>query len=184
VARFFLFLLFLGAVAGAFYGGMYFQKRMPNVFGDPAPAAPTPIPTPLADLQAAFESKRNAVDANPQQWVTENAPAGGSNEERANAVAAKDAESLYLYGRALMLTGNHRDALAAFETALGKARTEPQAKLSLDAETRIGAAAAALRLKNQDAALTPLEVRQAEEKAMRLLEEGISMKTPTPTPVP
>jgi len=81
-----------------------------------------------------------------------------------------------------MLTGNHRDALAAFETALGKARTEPQTRLSLDAETRIAAAAAALRLKNQDAALTPLEVRQAEEKAMRVLEEGVSMKIPTPTP--
>lgn len=178
VARFFLFLLFLGAVAGAFYGGMYFQKRMPNAFGDAAPATPTP--TPVADLQTAFESKRNAVDANPQQWVTENAPAGRSNEERANALAAKDTESLYLYGRALMLTGNHRDALAAFETALSKAGT--QAKLSLEAETRIGAAAAALRLKNQDAALTPFEVRQAEEKAMRVLEEGISMKIATPTP--
>lgn len=180
VARFFLFLLFLGAVAGAFYGGMYFQKRMPNAFGYSAPATPTP--TPVTDVLAAFESKRNAVDTNPQQWVTENAPAGQSNEERANALAARDAESLYLYGRALMLTGNHRDALVAFETALGKARTEPQAKLSLDAETRIAAAAAALRLKNQDAALTALEVRQAEEKAMRVLEEGISMKTATPAP--
>jgi len=182
VVRFFLFLLVVGVVAAAFYGGMNYQKRMQAANATLAPA--TPSPTPETDLRAAFEIKRNAVDANPRQWVNDNIPLGHSNEERANALAAKDAESLYLYGRAQMLVGNHRDALAAFEAALGKAGTEPQTKLSLETETRIAAAAAALRLKNQDAALSPLEVREAEEKAMLLLEEGISMKTPTPTPAP
>ena len=178
--RFFLFLLFVGAAAGAFYGGMRYQQRMQAAVAASAPATPTP--TPETNLRAEFESKRNAVDANAQQWVNDHAPVGNSNEERANALAAKDAESIYLYGRALMQTGNHRDAMAAFEAALSKARTEPPAKLSLEAETRLAAAAAALRLKNQDTALTPLEARQAEEKAMRLLEEGISIKTPTPAP--
>ncbi|MDX6613401.1 MAG: family protein phosphatase [Blastocatellia bacterium] len=178
--RFLLFLLFIGAVAGAFYGGVRYQQRMQAAVANTAVATPTPAPE--MNLRAEFESKRNAVDVNPQQWVTDHAPAGTSNEERANALAAKDAETIYLYGRALMLTGNHRDAMAAFEAALGKARTESPAKLSLEAETRLAAAAAALRLKNQDTALSPLEARQAEEKAMRLLEEGISIKTATPAP--
>jgi hypothetical protein len=57
-----------------------------------------------------------------------------------------------------------------------------QPPLSLEAETRLAAADAALRLKNQDGALTPLEARQAEEKAMRVLEEAINLKLETPAP--
>jgi len=138
-------------------------------------AAAIPAITPEINPRAEFESKRKAVDANPQKWVTDNAPAGLSNEERANNLDTKDAESLYLYGRALMLTGNHRDAVAAFEAALKKASTG-SSPLSLEAETRLAAADAALRLKNQDGALTPLEARQAEERAMRVLEEAINLK--------
>lgn len=182
VVRFFLFLLFVGAAAGAFYGGIYYQKRMQAaaVRSAPAPVATTAETNPRAE----FESKRNAVDANPRQWVNDNQPVGTSNEERATVLAAKDTESLYLYGRALMLVGNHRDALAAFEAALNKARAEPATKLSLESETRMAAAAAALRLKTESAALNPDEAKQAEEKAMRVLEEAISLKTQAPAATP
>jgi protein phosphatase len=178
--RFLLFLLFVGAIAGAFYGGLYYQKRMQAEALNSAAAIPAV--TPEINPRAEFESKRNAVDADPQKWVTDNAPPGLSSEERANNLGTKDAESLYLYGRALLGIGKNREAVAAFEAALSKARTGLQPPLSLEAETRLAAADAALRLKNQDGALTPLEARQAEENAMRVLEEAINLKFETPSP--
>ena len=57
------------------------------------------------------------------KWLTEHLPsASGSPANSTQGVArpidSKDPEFLYLYGRALMLTGNHKDAIQAFELAL------------------------------------------------------------------
>ena len=60
--------------------------------------------------------------ANPQKWLDDrNSKAGVSKP-----TDSKDPEFLYLYGRALMLTGNHREAMQAFELALNNLRTEPK----------------------------------------------------------
>lgn len=184
LVRFFVFLLIIGASAGGFYGGMYYQKNQ-ALWGLRLPgAAPTPeaTPSPLeTDSRPEFERKRSVVDANPRQWISDNFPSGHSNEESANALAAKDPESLYLYGRALMLEGNHRDAITAFEMALSKVGTGAN-KLSLEDETRIASAAAALRLRDQETALNPQDAKAAEEKAMRALEDAINLKVQTPAP--
>lgn len=148
VVRFFLFLLFLAAVGGAFYGGMRYQKMREG-----ATSAATPQPSPAADTRAFFDSKRAAVDANPQKWLAENLPVGSKPAD------SKDPEFLYLYGRALMLTGNHRDASLAFDMAIANLRAEPQASLPLGAEVKLAQAAAALKLSdNQKAALLVEEV--------------------------
>lgn len=180
LVRFLVFLLLLGAAAGGFYGGMWYQKNQP-FFGQPNPA-PTPTATPAVDTRAEFQTKRAALDANPQKWIDDNLPAQLAKEQVATAADLKDPEFLYLYGRALMLTGKHREALAAFESALTNVRPEPERKLSLEAETRIATAAAALQLKNSDATLSLQDAKAAEEKAMRALEGAINLKAPTPAP--
>ena len=178
--RFLVFLLLLGAAAGGFYGGMWYQKNQP-FFGQPS-ATPTPAATPAVDTRVEFQTKRNALDANPQKWIDDNLPAQLAKEQVATAADLKDPEFLYFYGRALMLTGKHREALPAFESALTNVRAEPDRKLSLEAETRIATAAAALQLKNSDANLSLQDAKAAEEKAMRALEGAINLKVQPPAP--
>src|SRR5439155_16551933 len=121
--RFFVFLLFAGVAAGAFYAGMRYQQGQLFPSFLPAPAAASqPSPTPSAlDNAAAFEQKRIAVDSDPKKWL--------ANVTLPKATESKDPEFLYLYGRALMLTGNHRDAIQAFELAVNNLRTESNGHL-------------------------------------------------------
>jgi|GEM_PF-889179 len=183
VMRFFLFLFFIAAVAGAFYGGAYYQKRMQALTANTTAAAPVSTPTP--DTPAEFETKRSAVDANPQKWMDDNLQTEMRNSGVNLPGDMVNPESLYLYGRALMLTGRHQDAVGIFEKALTAAvATDPSRKLSLAAETRMALAAAELRLKNQDPNISVQDSRLAEERAMRLLEESINLKTEHPTPTP
>jgi protein phosphatase len=171
VLRFFVFLLFLGVAGGAFYAGMRYQqgRLFPAYLPSPG-AVPQVTPTPAAvDTAAAFEQKRAAVDANPQKWLTEvNLP---------NVTDSKDPETLYLYGRALMLTGNHRDAMHAFELAVNNLRTESSGRLPFGAEVKLAQAAAALKLKNQPPGARSQEDLMAEQKAAHTLDEVLGMKS-------
>ena len=171
VLRFFVFLLFLGVAAGAFYAGMRYQqgRLFPSFL--PAPtAASQPSPTPFAlDSAAAFEQKRAAVDSDPQKWL--------ANVTLPKATESKDPEFLYLYGRALMLTGNHRDAVQAFELAVSNLRTESSAHLPFGAEVRLAQAAAALKQMKQSPAGRSQEGLMAEQKAARALDEVLGLKT-------
>lgn len=173
VLRFFVFLLFLGVAGGAFYAGMRYQqgRLFPSLL--PAPIA-TPQPSPVSqpsDSGAAFAQKRAAVDSNPKEWLADNAKEGA-----AKATESKDAEFLYLYGRALMLTGNHREAIQAFELALNNLRTEPKGNLPLDTEVRLAEAAAALKL-NPSTAPRSQEVLMAEQKAAQIIDELLNLKS-------
>jgi protein phosphatase len=173
VLRFFVLLLFLGVAGGAFYGGMRYQqgRLFPSLLPPPAVAAqPTPAPV-VVDTTAAFEQKRAAVDANPEKWLSE--------VTLPKATDSKDPEFLYLYGRALMLTGNHRDAMQAFELAVNNLRTENSGRLPFGAEVKLAQAAAALKLKNQPPGGKSQEVLLAEEKAARALDEVLGVKSET-----
>jgi len=170
VLRFFVFLLFLGVAAGAFYAGLRYQqgRLFPSLL--PAPSGvsqPSPTP-PVADNSAAFEQKRAAVDADPKKWLTQ--------VTLPKATDSKDPEFLYLYGRALMLTGNHRDAMQAFELAVNNLRTESSGHLPFGAEVKLGQAAAALKLKNQSPSGKSQEGLLAEQKAARALDEVLGLK--------
>jgi hypothetical protein len=102
VRRFFGFIFVLALVGAAFYGGMRYQEiRRYLGFSGPA-VSPSPSPTP--DTQASFAAKRAAVDADAPKWLAENVEAGSK------PLDSKDPEFLYLYGRALMRTGNYKDA--------------------------------------------------------------------------
>jgi protein phosphatase len=161
VLRFFVFLLFIAVAGGAFYGGIRYQKSLP------VENAATPQPSP-DDRAAAFEKKRAAVDADSQKWIAENQVIG------TKALDSKDPEFLYLYGRALMLNGNQREAIQAFDLALANLRTESKAKLTLDQELKLAAAAAALKSKSK---APSQEATMAEQKAVRTLDELLGLKT-------
>jgi serine/threonine protein phosphatase PrpC len=153
VLRFFVFLLFLAVAGGAFYGGMRYQKLR-----EAQTATSNTQPTPSPDTsRASFESKRAAVDADPQKWLTDNLQVGSRPTD------SKDPEFLYLYGRALMLTGNHRDASMAYDMAIANLRAEPKTSLPLGAEIKLAQAAAALQLRD-------------DQKASLLLDEVVGIK--------
>jgi serine/threonine protein phosphatase PrpC len=166
VLRFFLFLLFVGVAAGAFYAGIRYQQG--RLFPSQVAASqPTPTPSPLDG--AAFEQKRSAVDANPQKWL--------ADVTLPKATDSKDPEFLYLYGRALMLTGNHRDAMQAFELAVNNLRTESSGHLPFGSEVKLAQAAAALKLKKQSPAVSSQEGLMAEQKAAHALDDVLGLKS-------
>ena len=168
VLRFFVFLLFIAVAVAGFYGGMRYQREQPASQNAP------PQVSPAAPDNAAFEQKRAAVDSDPQKWLA------GNLREGTKPTDSKDPEFLYLYGRALMLGGNHREAMQAFELALNNLRTESKAKLPLDAEVKLAEAAAALKLKNQPGAGRTQEASMAEQRAARLLDELLGLKSEAP----
>ena len=169
VLRFFVFLLLIGVAVAAFFGGMRYQKDLSGV----APNV-VPQPSPVAPDNSAFEQKRAAVDTDPKKWLAENVKEGTKPAE------SKDPEFLYLYGRALMLTGNHREAMNAFELALNNLRTETAAKLPLATEVKLAEAAAALKLKDQPATGRTQEALLAEQRAARVLDELLGLKSAAP----
>ena len=162
VRRFFGFILVLALVAAAFYAGLRYRDIRQAISGTGA----TPQPTPTPDARAAFETKRAAVDANPQQWLAENVPAGSKPLEW------KDPEKLYLYGRALMLTGNHKDAADAFNLAIANLRSEHKGPLSLNAEIKLAQASAVLK----QSKITSPAAANAQQQAAAILDELLGTK--------
>jgi serine/threonine protein phosphatase PrpC len=171
--RFFVFLLFIAIAAGAFYGGMRYQQQRTATQTLPAP---TPSVTPD---NSAFASKRAAVDADPQRWLNDSVQAQMTKEGVGKPTDSKDAEFLYLYGRAQMLTGNHREADQAFEAALNNVRAVNNPTLSLDTELKLASASAALKMNRANAPRSQ-ETSMAEDKAIRVLDETLGLKSPAP----
>ncbi len=172
--RAFLWLLLIVAIgAGAFYGGMYFQRQRAES-APQAAATPTPQPTPV-DTIREFETKRQQVDKDPANMVKtlrDEAAAKGVQ----NPLDSTDPEYLYLYGRALMLMGDNQTAMPVFERAIAilKANTSPLHD-KLRVESRLAALAVALRLRR----LQP----DAEQRAMSAFDELINQgATPIESP--
>lgn len=163
VRRFFGFIFIVALVAAAFYAGLRYHEIRQAITGNLA----TPQATPTPDARASFESKRAAVDANPQQWLAENVTAGSK------PLDSKDPEFLYLYGRALMLTGAHKDAGDAFNLAIANLRAEHKGSLPLNAEIKLAQAAAALK---QTSATSPPAAASAQQQAATILDELLGTK--------
>ncbi|HYV24213.1 MAG TPA: PP2C family serine/threonine-protein phosphatase [Pyrinomonadaceae bacterium] len=173
ILRFFVFLLFLAAAVGAFYGGMRYQQQQTAT---QTAVSPTPVGTPD---NSAFASKRAAVDADPQKWLNDSAQAQMTKEAIAKATDSKDPEFLYLYGRAQMLTGNHREADQAFAAALNHVRAGNNTTLSLDTELKLASASAALKMNKANAPRSQA-ASMAEDKAISVLDETLGLKSPAP----
>jgi serine/threonine protein phosphatase PrpC len=162
-----LLLLFAGIAAGAFYGGMYFQRQRTESAPQPI-ATPLPTPTPV-DTIREFENKRQQVDKDPANMVKtmrDEATAKGAQDP----LNSTDPEFLYLYGRALMLMGDNLNAMTAFEHAIAnlKENTSPLHD-KLRVESRLAAMGVALKIRF----LQP----QAGERAIRAFDELINKGT-------
>ncbi|PYS21804.1 MAG: hypothetical protein DMF72_15800 [Acidobacteria bacterium] len=175
VLRFFVFILFLAVAAGAFYGGMRYQRRRTaqNAIAQPTPSASDPTLTNA--------SKRAAVDVDPRKWMNDNVQPQLAKENITKPADSKDPEFLYLYGRSLMLTGSHHEAMQAFELALNNLRANSKGSLPLETEIRLADAAAGLRISKESATPRSQEASIAEEKAIGTLEEILGL-TNQPSP--
>jgi len=171
--RFFVFLLFIGIAAGAFYAGMIYQRQRHAIM---ATANPQPSPSPVS----AFAGKRAAVDADPQKWINDNLQTQLAKEAITKPIDSKDPEFLYLYGRALTLTGDHRAASEAFTSAISNVRSDSQPTLSLESELKMADAAAALKLDKASTSSPSQQTAMAEEKAIRILDETLGLKREAP----
>jgi serine/threonine protein phosphatase PrpC len=165
VLRFLIFLLFIAVAGGAFYGGMKYQTMRT------ASVQAVPVVESSSTSDAARAAARDAVDTDPRKWLENH------KQAIANAADSKDPEFLYLYGRALMLTGEHQKAIQAFEQALNNLRVESKGKLPLDVELRLASASAALKSKAKSP--SP-EALAAEQKAMSTLDELLNLKSQAP----
>lgn len=166
-------LLLFGASVLAFYGGMRYQQTLP-VPGLTSAAVPAsaPAPTPV-ELTATDFERRREVDRAPTAMVSRMASDSGGQP-----LNSTDPEFLYLYGRALLLSGQSQEALKAFETSIARINenmTPERGQLKIEA--RFATAAAAL--KSNDAA--------AARSAAAALDDVIEARTGTvptgPSPV-
>ena len=162
VRRFFAFIFFLVVVGAAFYAGLRYREIRQAITNEVG--TPQPIPTP--DTRASFETKRATVDADPQKWLADNVTAGSK------PLDSKEPEFLYLYGRALMQTGNHKDATDAFNLAIANLPAEQKTSLPLSAQIKLAHAAAALK---QNATASPAAAG-AKQEAAAVLDELLGMK--------
>lgn len=140
IARFFFFLiLVLGVAAAAFYGGIYKQRRDNQLAADQAAAIPSPTPIqPASD----FDRRRQEVDEAPAKMA-----ARMSRDQGGSPLASNDPQFLYLYGRAMLLSGKYIDANAAFTRAAEILKPgAPRDPLYI--ELRMAAAVAALKSGN------------------------------------
>jgi serine/threonine protein phosphatase PrpC len=119
-------LLVLGLIAAAFYAGARLKERVPFL----ASEAKTPEPTVVAPKQveepfAKFERARREVDKDPRAWLASEVTKELVSSAVQNPLESSNAEFLYLYGRANLLSGNPEEAGKAFEATLAK--TDPNA---------------------------------------------------------
>lgn len=164
VRRFFGFIFVVVLLAAAFYAGMRYQA-IRQFLGLTTAGSIPPAATPTPDTRAAFDTKRAAVDADPQKWLADHVTAGSK------PLDSKDPEFLYLYGRALMLTGNQRDAAQAFDLAIANYQAMAATPLPLNTEVKLAQAAAALK----QPANTP-QSADGHQKAVAILDELLGMK--------
>ncbi|MDQ1636899.1 MAG: family protein phosphatase [Pyrinomonadaceae bacterium] len=159
--RFILFLLVLGAIGAAFYGGRKYKGPIPYVDPDnqiaaqASPEATAATPPPYSN----FETERRDVDRDPATWLAATAHQEMGQQGIQNALDSTQPEFLYLYGRASLLNGNTDEAVRAFEATIVKANGDPSPEnMTLRKEATLGLAAAALKSdKDRPAAQTHLD---------------------------
>jgi tetratricopeptide (TPR) repeat protein len=145
VGRFFMFLLFLVAVGAAFYGGRKYKGPVPYLDQSEQPiAAVDPAATAPEDSLLRFERARRSVDSDPNEWLSNQLKSELSRQSIQNPLQSTDAEFLYLYGRACLLSGNIEEAGKAFEATIADSNTSP-ASATLRREAVLGLAAVALK---------------------------------------
>ncbi len=139
VKTLFFLILVVAVGSAAFFVGIYKERRDAQAEEDKTitPAVPVPIPTP-----SSFESRRKEIDEAPAKMAGRMA-----RDQGGDPLASNDPEFLYLYGRALLLSGKYSNAIAAFTKAADLLKARP-ARDPLKIETKLAAAVAAMKSGN------------------------------------
>lgn len=151
MTRFFLFVVLVGVIAGAFYAGRKYKGGIPYLDqAGPSIAEPSPslaaAPVVGDDPLLKFERGRREVDNDPNAWLATQLKNELSRQGIQNPLDSTDAEFLYLYGRALLLVGNNEEAARAFEATIARVNlVSPQENATLRKEAALGLAAVALK---------------------------------------
>jgi protein phosphatase len=181
MTRLFLFVLVLGALAAAFYGGRKYKGAIPYI--DPVTPAAEASPTPVVgdDPILKFERSRREVDNDPNTWLSTQLKTELSLQGLQNPLDSTDVKFLYLYGRASLLAGDNDEAMKAFEAAIARANlVSPQENATIKKEAALGLAAVALKSdKDRPAAQTRFdEVMRAPSPS----PSASPVSSPSPSP--
>jgi cytoskeletal protein RodZ len=162
LGRLLLFLIIVGAVgAASFFAGQFYQRRLVEEKAAAEPA-PSPAPSP-EDPATVFDKKRRDVDRNPKASLNKL-----SAENGGKPLESSDPELLYLYGRALLLSGQAQDAGKAFEKSLEMVKDRPPHD-PLKTEAQVAALVAAFKSGNAVAA------RKAADDLDKLIRAEVSL---------
>ena len=146
--RLFGVVLVLLLIGGAFYAGARYKERIPFLASkaQPAPvAAPASTPVPEEPF-VKFERARRAVDQDPRAWLASDIGKELLASNVQSPLDSPNAEFLYLYGRANLLTGNTDEASKAFDAAISKADAAPSpANATIKRESVLGLAAVSVK---------------------------------------
>lgn len=145
--RFFVFLLFVACVGGAFYAGARFHDRLPLSLRGMVVDLPISQPSVAReDPVLRFEKARREVDRAPVEWLKKEVPKELGRMKIGSAIDSNDAEFLYLYGRASLLSGKTDEAGKAFEQAVVRADASPSVEnATIKKEATLGLAAVSLK---------------------------------------
>jgi serine/threonine protein phosphatase PrpC len=187
MTRLFLFVLFLVAVAGAFYGGRRYKGAIPYLDQTQVASETSPTPAPTAapiDGEAAllkFEKSRRDVDADANGWLTSQLPGELSRQGVTGPLDSQDPGFLYIYGRALLLAGKPDEAVRAFEASIAKADLSPSpANATVRRDATFGLATAALKSETA----RPAALKHFDEATRPVLPapSGSPLSSPLPSP--
>jgi len=151
--RVFIALVVLLLIAGAFYAGARYKERIPFLASNnPQPAqvaAPTATPA-TEEPFVQFERARRKVDQDPRAWLKDDIGKELVTAGVQNPLDSPNAEFLYLYGRANLLTGNTDEAGKAFDAAIAKADSNPSpANATIKKESVLGLSLISVRTQTQ-----------------------------------
>ena len=146
-------LVVLLLIAGAFYAGARYKEKIPFLASNnvqPAQtAAPAATPAPEEPF-VQFERARRKVDNDPRAWLKDDIGKELVTAGVQNPLDSPNAEFLYLYGRANLLTGNTDEAGKAFDAAIAKADSNPSpANATIKKESVLGLSLISVRTNTQ-----------------------------------
>ena len=142
-------LLVLALLGAAFYAGARFKERIPFLATKTPAVVTTSAPVTTAAPEepfVQFEKARRQVDRDPRAWLSTEIGKELLSSKVQSPLDSPNAEFLYLYGRANLLTGNTDEAGKAFDAAISKANLNPTAGNStIKKEATLGLAMISVR---------------------------------------
>ena len=147
-SRLLLALFVLLLLAGAFYAGARYKERIPFLATNTTPVqqtAPAAVPRPEEPF-VQFEKSRRLVDSDPRAWLAAEPQKELVRANVQSPLESPNAEFLYLYGRANLLSGNTDEASKAFDAAIAKSDATPTpASATIKKESILGLAVIVVR---------------------------------------